>query len=92
MSRGPDLLTGESEILDLRGEVCPYTFLRAKLALEERPLGAALTMIVDHRPAADQVPRSLAAEGQEIASVEEHGGSWRIVVVKRAEHRLHKKG
>jgi tRNA 2-thiouridine synthesizing protein A len=85
-------LTGESEILDLRGEVCPYTFLRAKLALEERPLGAALLVVVDHPPAAENVPRSLSAEGQEISSVEEHGGSWRIVVIKRAEHRLHKKG
>ncbi len=84
-----------SDELDLSGEVCPFTFVRAKLRLEELPLGAALTVIVDHAPAAQNVPRSLAAEGQEILAVEPAGATWRIRVVKRAEHRLrptHKEG
>lgn len=72
------------EALDLSGEVCPYTFLRAKLRLEELPLGAALEVVVDHAPAAENVPRSLAGEGQEVVSVTADGARWRIVVVKRA--------
>ena len=87
----PDLLTRGSETLDLSGEVCPYTFLRAKLRLEELPLGAALTVVVDHPPAASNVPRSLRAEGHEVVSVEQTGRAFRIVVIKRAEHRLAKK-
>ncbi len=77
--------------LDLRGEVCPYTFVRAKLAVEELALGAPLLVIVDHPPAAESVPRSLAAEGQEILSVEKTRGTWHIHVVKRTEHRLQTK-
>lgn len=72
------------ETLDLSGEVCPYTFLRAKLRLEELPLGAELHVLVDHAPAADNVPRSLAGEGQEVVSIAAEGGRWRIVVIKRA--------
>ena len=34
--------TTERPCLDLRGEVCPYTFVRTKLALEELPPGAEL--------------------------------------------------
>jgi tRNA 2-thiouridine synthesizing protein A len=86
------LVSGErtppTEELDLCGEVCPYTFLRAKLRLEELPLGATLTLVVDHPPAAQNVPRSLTAEGQEVISVERVENRWRIVTIKRREHRL----
>ena len=74
-----------SELLDLAGEVCPYTFVRTKLRLEELPLGAELHVLVDHAPAVESVPRSLRAEGQEVRSVERQDGKWRIVTIKRAE-------
>jgi tRNA 2-thiouridine synthesizing protein A len=75
--------SGERE-LDLRGEVCPYTFVRAKLALEDMPLGAALAVLVDHEPATRNIPRSATEWGQEVRSVEPQGpGTWRIVLIKR---------
>jgi tRNA 2-thiouridine synthesizing protein A len=76
--------------LDLSGEICPYTFVRCKLRLEELPLGAELHVLVDHAPAADNVPRALRAEGQEVVSVATEGPRWRIITIKRAEHRLRK--
>lgn len=33
--------------LDLKGEVCPYTFVKSKLMLEEMNLGEVLEAIVD---------------------------------------------
>jgi tRNA 2-thiouridine synthesizing protein A len=72
------------EVLDLAGEVCPYTFVRAKLRLEELSLGARLDVLVDHAPAAANVPRSLRAEGQEVLAVTPEGPRWRIAVIKRA--------
>jgi tRNA 2-thiouridine synthesizing protein A len=75
----------DAEVLDLAGEVCPYTFVRTKLRLEELPLGAELHVLVDHPPAVESVPRSLRAEGQEVRSVERVGAKWRIVTIKRAE-------
>jgi tRNA 2-thiouridine synthesizing protein A len=74
--------------LDLSGEVCPFTFVRTKLRLEELPLGAELHILVDHAPAAENVPRSLRAEGQEVVSVAPDGPRWRIVCIKRAEPHL----
>lgn len=73
-------------LLDLSGEVCPYTFVRTKLALEELPLGAELTIVVDHAPATANVPRSLRADGHEVVAVESDGPRWRIRAVKRTEH------
>jgi TusA-related sulfurtransferase len=70
--------------LDLTGEICPYTFVRTRLALEEMPLGARLTVRVDHEPARRNVPRSAAEWGQEVAGVTEDGsGGWLIEIVKR---------
>ena len=73
--------------LDLTGEVCPYTFVRARLALEELPLGAVLVVEGDHAPAKVNVPRSATAWGQEVVSVDDvatpAGPRWRIVLRKR---------
>lgn len=55
--------------LDLRGEVCPFTFVRTKLALEALPLGATLRVIVDHEPASRNLPRSATEWGQEVLGV-----------------------
>jgi len=83
---------GAACVLDLAGEVCPYTFVRTKLRLEELPLGAELHILVDHAPAAENVPRSLRAEGQEVVSVIAEGIAegtrWRIVAIKRCEPHL----
>lgn len=75
---------GDPAELDLRGEVCPYTFVRARLALEPLPLGAALTIVIDHPPARRNLPRSLADWGQEVELVAGDAAPWRLRVVKRA--------
>ena len=79
-------MSASSGELDLRGEVCPYTFVRTKLALEEMPLGAALAVLVDHEPATRSIPKSAREWGQEVAAVETAGeGLWRITLVKRRD-------
>lgn len=70
-------------VLDLTGEVCPYTFVRARLALEALPLGAVLVVEGDHPPARLNLPRSARAWGQEVIEVDELDGlRWRIVLRK----------
>lgn len=75
-------------LLDLRGEICPLTFVRTKLALETLPLGAILQVIVDHPPASEQVPRSLRHEGHLVISVEKIDNYWHIIVRKQTLHPL----
>ncbi|ADC66336.1 SirA family protein [Ferroglobus placidus DSM 10642] len=70
--------------LDLRGEVCPFTFVKTKVKLEELKPGELLEVILDHEPAVRDVPRSVEAEGHEVLSVEKIGDKeWRIVIRKR---------
>ena len=69
--------------LDLRGEVCPYTFVKSKLALEQMDTDQVLRVTVDNSESASNVPRSLELEGHEVIKVEQVSPSvWDIVVKK----------
>ena len=69
--------------LDLCGELCPFTFVRTKLALEELPIGARLRVIVDHEPATRNIPRSATEWGQEVVEVRTFGTWWSIMLRRR---------
>ena len=55
--------------LNLKGNICPYTFIESMLALEEMKPNEVLRVIVDYPPAVCDVPRSLKNEGYEIIEV-----------------------
>ena len=70
--------------LDICGEVCPFTFVRTRLALEALPLGAVLRVLVDHEPATRNIPRSAAEWGQEVIGVIGLApGTWAIDLRRR---------
>ncbi len=66
--------------LDLSGEVCPYTFVKSKLALEELDPGQVLRVTVDNSESASNVPKSLSLEGHEIVSLDQAANTWQITV------------
>ena len=71
--------------LDIRGEVCPYTFVKTRLALEEMAPGQVLRVWVDYEPATKNVPRSVKLQGDDVLSVQPCGASqWAILVRKVA--------
>lgn len=72
------------EVLDIRGEVCPFTFIETKLKLEEMESGKILEVILDHEPAVRDVPRSVEQEGHEVLAVTRIGEKeWKIVIRKK---------
>lgn len=68
------------ESLDLSGEVCPYTMVKTKLALEDMEYGKVLEVTVDNAESASNVPRSLELEGHEVLNLEKSGKNWKITV------------
>ena len=71
--------------IDLKGEVCPYTFVKSFIALEEMEEGQVLRVIVDYLPSVENVPRSLRDEGHEIVGVVQlNDRDWAITVRKLA--------
>jgi TusA-related sulfurtransferase len=69
--------------LNLHGEVCPYTFVKSKLALEVMQPGQVLRVIVDNDESAANVPRSMQNEGHKVLGVTKlNQRDWQIVVQK----------
>jgi TusA-related sulfurtransferase len=71
--------------LNLKGKVCPYTFIESMLALEEMEIGDVLRVIVDYPPAVCDVPKSLKNEGYEILEVSPMNGTDWAILVKNTE-------
>jgi TusA-related sulfurtransferase len=69
--------------LDLRGEVCPYTFVRTKLALEELADGEVLILLLDHRPAFANIPQALREDGHEVLTIERSPDDRECVITTR---------
>lgn len=81
----------EPEVLDLKGEKCPDTFVYSKIKLEEIAYngGGLLKVIVDFPPAAESIPRSLKEEkiGYKILSVKSVGPNvYELLIEAPAAH------
>ena len=75
--------TKADKAINLKGEVCPYTFVRSKLAIEDMLPGQVLRIVVDHEPATRNVPRSMENEGNETLDISKLNDSdWQIVIRK----------
>jgi TusA-related sulfurtransferase len=69
--------------LDLRGEVCPFTFVKSKLIIEQMEPGQVLKVILDYKPSVENVPKSMREEGQEVLEVKQIDKNlWEVIVRK----------
>lgn len=69
--------------LDLKGEVCPFTFVKSKLIMEQMGKGQVLRVILDYKPSVENVPKSMEMEGQEVIAVNQIGENlWEVLVRK----------
>lgn len=70
--------------LDITDEVCPMTFVRTKLALEQMAVGQVLNITLRDGEPRHNVPRAVKDHGHEVISLEPAGpGRYRLVVRKR---------
>jgi TusA-related sulfurtransferase len=69
--------------LDLRGEVCPFTFVKSKLIIEQMNTGEVLKIILDYKPSVENVPKSMKEEYQEVLGVKQIGDNlWEVYIRK----------
>lgn len=78
---GDDVET--SRTLDLRGEVCPYTFIKTVLALEEMEPAQVLEVTLDHTPAVENVPRSVRNRGHDVLEVRQVTDSDWVITIRK---------
>ncbi len=71
-----------SAVLDLRGVICPYNFVKTKLRLDAMESGEVLAVLLDDGDPVKNVPQSVANEGHTIVSRELVGRHYRVVIQK----------
>ena len=71
------------KIIDLKGEVCPFPWVKSKKALANMQIGQILKIIVDHAPAVENIPKYFKEESQEILNVKQTKESEWEIIVKR---------
>jgi tRNA 2-thiouridine synthesizing protein A len=73
-----------TEVLDIKGEVCPNTFVYTKIKLEDMAYsgGGILKVIIDHPPACENIPRSLKGEkiGYELLEVNKVDNTYELLI------------
>lgn len=55
--------------INIKGLVCPYTFVKAKIAIESMEVGQVLEILLDYEEAARSIPRSMEDHGQKVLKV-----------------------
>ena len=69
--------------LDIRGEVCPYTLVKSKLAIESINVGQILEIILDYPEAAESIPKAMLNYGHTVLKVDKINQKEWIVLIKK---------
>ncbi|MDR1363178.1 MAG: sulfurtransferase TusA family protein [Spirochaetaceae bacterium] len=69
--------------IDITNVVCPITFVKTKVALEELADGETLEVKLNEGEPVQNVPRSLKDEGHKVTRIEKlDDGTYRLLVIK----------
>ena len=66
--------------VDLSAEVCPMTFVKAKLYLEALQPGELIEFVLNAGEHMRSVPRSIKEDGHRVEAVHREGGKCRLLV------------
>ena len=73
------------ERVDITDVVCPVTFVKAKVALEELDDGQILAVRMNNGEPVQNVPRSIIEEGHQILKLEDNGDETFTLIVRKVE-------
>lgn len=69
--------------IDIRGFACPYTFVKAKLAVEDMEVGEVLEILLDYEEASRSIPKSMENHGQKVLKVEKINDTDWILQIRK---------
>ncbi len=74
------------ETVDITDVVCPVTFVKAKVAMEEIEVGQVLRVHMNDGEACQNVPRSFKEEGQKVLKLHDNeDGTYDLLVRKESD-------
>ena len=73
------------DTVDITDVVCPVTFVKAKVALEEQDEGQILSIRMNDGEPVQNVPRSIKEEGHQILKLDDNEDGTYTLYVKKVE-------
>ncbi|MCR5606613.1 MAG: sulfurtransferase TusA family protein [Treponema sp.] len=73
------------EFLDITDKVCPLTFVKAKVTLDELDVGQVLAIRMNDGEPVQNVPRSIKDEGQQILKLQNNEDGTYTMYVRKLE-------
>ena len=73
------------EIVDITDKVCPLTFVKAKVSLDELEIGQVLAVRMNDGEPVQNVPRSMKDEGQQVLKLINNNDGTYTLYVKKLE-------
>ena len=73
------------ETVDITDKVCPLTFVKAKVTLDELDDGEVLAIRMSDGEPVQNVPRSIKEEGHQILKLEDNEDGTYTLYVKKVE-------
>ena len=73
------------ERVDITDVVCPMTFVKAKVAMEEIEVGQVLAVTMNDGEPVQNVPRSFKEEGQQVLKLIDNENGTQDLIVKKLE-------
>ena len=73
------------DTVDITDVVCPVTFVKAKVALEELDEGQILSIRMNDGEPVQNVPRSMKEEGHQILKLDDNEDGTYTLYVKKVE-------
>ena len=69
--------------INIKGLVCPYTFVKSKLAIESMEVGQILEILLDSEEASRNIPKSMEDHGQKVLKIEKINETDWILQIKK---------
>ena len=73
------------DTVDITDVVCPVTFVKAKVAIDELDDGEVIAIRMNDGEPVQNVPRSIKEEGHQILKLEDNGDDTFTLIVKKVE-------
>jgi TusA-related sulfurtransferase len=72
-----------ADTVDITDVVCPLTFVKAKVAMEELEVGQILSVRLNDGEPVQNVPRSMKEEGHQVLKlIDNKDGTYNLIVKK----------
>jgi TusA-related sulfurtransferase len=77
-----DCISADKKI-NIKGLVCPYTFVKAKLAIESMEIGQVLEILLDYEEASRSIPKSMEDHGQKVLLIKKINDSDWVLFIRK---------